>query len=171
MKDLFLPPIDTKLGDWDQQALNRRQFLQMGFWSITGAASLIFGAAGTRFFVGHSFADTNRQWVDLQPVAELAPRQMHRLKYTFRFADLWREEQRAGVVYAYTEDGVSFNVLEATCSHLGCNVHWKAEENHFACPCHKGSYSREGEVLDGPPPQPLRRLESKVENAILKALI
>ena len=137
-----LPPIDPQIGDWDEYGLNRCQFLRMGFWSLTGVASLFFSAAGTRFFVGHSLSDAHRQWVDLHPISELEPGRMHRLAFTYRYVDLWREEQRAAVVYALTHDGASFTVLDAACSHLGCNVHWKEGEDHFACPCHKGSYTR-----------------------------
>ncbi len=171
MNEHYLPPIDPEIGDWDEHAISRRQALQMGFWSVTGAACLIFGGAGARFIVGPSLVDAEQQWVDLGPIGDLATGQMHRLTYTFRFADLWREEQRQGVVYVFTADGRIFNALDATCSHLGCNVHWKESDDHFACPCHKGSYSKEGEVLFGPPPQPLRRLETKVEGSILKVLV
>jgi len=52
--------------------------------------------------------------------------------------------------------------LSAECTHLGCNVHYQDKQKRFACPCHKGTYDLDGNVLGGPPPQPLRRFAVKV---------
>ncbi|MFQ5614099.1 MAG: ubiquinol-cytochrome c reductase iron-sulfur subunit [Anaerolineae bacterium] len=41
------------------------------------------------------------------------------------------------------------------CTHLGCVVPWRADEDRFNCPCHSGIYNKKGEVLAGPPPRPL----------------
>lgn len=41
------------------------------------------------------------------------------------------------------------------CTHLGCTVPWRADEDRFNCPCHSGIYNKRGEVLAGPPPRPL----------------
>jgi quinol---cytochrome c reductase iron-sulfur subunit, bacillus type len=49
------------------------------------------------------------------------------------------------------------------CPHLGCAYHWVAKKNEFLCPCHASTFSIEGEVLTGPAPRALDRLELKVE--------
>ncbi|NOZ26663.1 MAG: Rieske 2Fe-2S domain-containing protein [Chloroflexi bacterium] len=41
------------------------------------------------------------------------------------------------------------------CTHLGCTVPWRDDEDRFHCPCHGGIYNKKGEVLAGPPPRPL----------------
>jgi len=66
-------------------------------------------------------------------------------------------------VWVVLEKG-SPTVFSSECTHVGCNVLWKAEEGQFICPCHGGAFSREGEVLAGPPPEPLHRLPSRIEN-------
>ena len=48
--------------------------------------------------------------------------------------------------------------LSSVCTHLACNVAYNAEEKRFDCPCHKGFFDLDGKVLEGPPPEPLRRL-------------
>ena len=59
----------------------------------------------------------------------------------------------AGEIYA----------LDLRCTHAGCNVLWRPGSDRFACPCHGGAFSREGEVIKGPPKAPLRRLDIRVE--------
>lgn len=58
------------------------------------------------------------------------------------------------------QDGTPL-ALALTCSHKRCTVRWKAEEQEYHCPCHRGKYDRNGHVLSGPPPSDLRRLKTE----------
>lgn len=58
------------------------------------------------------------------------------------------------------EDG-AYAALSPVCTHQGCTVDVQAQ--HLVCPCHGSAYSREGEVLRGPAPLPLRRYPVRVE--------
>jgi cytochrome b6-f complex iron-sulfur subunit len=55
-------------------------------------------------------------------------------------------------------------ILSATCSHLGCLVNYHRSKKEFICPCHGGRYDLAGNNIAGPPPAPLTRLPSKIEN-------
>jgi Rieske Fe-S protein len=55
-------------------------------------------------------------------------------------------------------------LLSAVCSHAGCIVRWRAGEDAFVCPCHRGTYDIAGDVVSGPPPAPLDRLPCEVRN-------
>ena len=51
----------------------------------------------------------------------------------------------------------SYAAYDASCTHLGCQVHYNKSENF--CPCHGGTYdARTGAVLAGPPPRPLPKI-------------
>ncbi len=52
--------------------------------------------------------------------------------------------------------GDRFLAYSAVCTHLGCIVHWEASRKAFLCPCHAAAFDDKGEVIDGPPPAPLR---------------
>ena len=41
--------------------------------------------------------------------------------------------------------------FSSTCPHLGCKVHWQAEEERFFCPCHNGVFDADGVAVSGPP--------------------
>lgn len=53
-------------------------------------------------------------------------------------------------------------IFSLICSHKKCTVKYKEMEDHFACPCHEGMYDRNGEVIDGPPPEPLSRFKHEI---------
>jgi Rieske Fe-S protein len=54
--------------------------------------------------------------------------------------------------------------LSSTCTHLGCRVTWDSDAQVLRCPCHGGTYDRSGAVIAGPPPAPLPRLQTRIEN-------
>ena len=60
-------------------------------------------------------------------------------------------------VLVQTKNGTLI-ALSAVCTHLGCIVQWEKEQQNFLCPCHAGRFTPEGNVISGPPPQPLARL-------------
>ena len=56
-----------------------------------------------------------------------------------------------------------FLALSAVCTHLGCIVKWVGDAQEFLCPCHGGRFSTAGQVLGGPPPEPLATYKVTVE--------
>jgi len=48
-------------------------------------------------------------------------------------------------------------VMSLVCTHLGCIVKWKPDDETFYCPCHAGTFDKTGRVTGGPPPAPLER--------------
>jgi Rieske Fe-S protein len=55
----------------------------------------------------------------------------------------------------------------ATCTHFDCIVGYRESENRIFCACHEGFYDVEGNVTAGPPPRPLRRFHSQVQDGKL----
>jgi cytochrome b6-f complex iron-sulfur subunit len=76
------------------------------------------------------------------------------------------------VVTRLAENGVpeDFIALSSVCPHLGCAVHWEANNDRFFCPCHNGAFSSTGDPLSGPPAdagQTLSRYPLKVDGGLL----
>lgn len=59
-------------------------------------------------------------------------------------------------VFIIREEAGYFYALSAVCTHLGCIVNWKLQDDFIACPCHGSRFNRIGEVIDGPAPKPLQ---------------
>ncbi len=51
-----------------------------------------------------------------------------------------------------------FEAFSSVCPHLGCRVHWEAEERTFFCPCHRGVFDADGVAVSGPPADAGQRL-------------
>jgi Rieske Fe-S protein len=85
----------------------------------------------------------------------------HTAVLTERHEDGWYQTRRQTVVFI-DKQGDQLTAMSATCSHLGCHVKWEASANHFKCPCHGGVYDRAGNVVSGPPPRPLEKLQVRV---------
>ncbi len=60
-----------------------------------------------------------------------------------------------------------FCALGARCTHEGCTIDWQADQNAFVCPCHGGRFDKQGNVLQGPPKDPLYKYTCQVEGQTL----
>ncbi len=53
----------------------------------------------------------------------------------------------------------TLHVHSASCTHLGCVVHWNSAEQCWDCPCHGSQFAPDGTVLNGPAISPLAAIE------------
>jgi len=82
----------------------------------------------------------------------------------------WEQTVSSYGVFVLRKSETDTLVLSNKCTHLGCQVNWKADKNEYVCPCHDAQFSIEGKVLGGPPPRPLNTYSGdqlKVENGML----
>ena len=52
--------------------------------------------------------------------------------------------------------------VSTVCTHLGCAVFYRSEDQIFDCPCHQGVFDIEGNPVSGPPERPLDRYPVEV---------
>jgi glycine/D-amino acid oxidase-like deaminating enzyme/nitrite reductase/ring-hydroxylating ferredoxin subunit len=58
----------------------------------------------------------------------------------------------------YCDERGTLHGLSPVCTHMGCHVGWNSAEKSWDCPCHGGRFDALGQVLNGPPLQPLAAL-------------
>ncbi len=66
--------------------------------------------------------------------------------------------KRAG---CYRDQDGQLHQVDSTCTHMGCEVNWNSGERTWDCPCHGSRYSIDGEVLEGPSVEPLRKVTNE----------
>ncbi len=60
--------------------------------------------------------------------------------------------------------GARFVAYSQLCTHLACGVLWDPQRRVLECPCHEGYFdAATGQVLAGPPPRPLPRIDLRIE--------
>lgn len=125
----------------------------------TIGATLAFIVGGA--VVAPSFSRREGQWL---PAGDLDQLRDTPLPVTLRVsrADGAVEVIDTRVVYLVRVAG-DVRALDSTCTHLGCRTRFNAETMRIECPCHGGTYDRDGNVTGGPPPSPLRRLPVRVD--------
>jgi cytochrome b6-f complex iron-sulfur subunit len=64
-----------------------------------------------------------------------------------------------------------FRAFSAICTHLGCAVNWRKEQEDIFCPCHGGKFDTEGHVTGGPPPSPLPRYPVTTSEGELRVVL
>ena len=61
------------------------------------------------------------------------------------------------LVACYRDEEGLLHERSATCTHLGCTVHWNPTEKSWDCPCHGSRFDATGKVIAGPATSELRR--------------
>lgn len=145
--------------------LNRRKFMEIGIYTITGTIAAVSGVALARFAVGSSFDKTKSIWIELSSEdVQDAAEGFARVVLEYEQKDGWLAATTRSLAYVKQPKEGQVIAISATCSHLGCIVTWDEEQKIFKCPCHNGRYDAQGRVISGPPPRPLKRHRTKMED-------
>ncbi|MHB9148945.1 MAG: QcrA and Rieske domain-containing protein [Thermoleophilia bacterium] len=130
-----------------EESLSRRSFLTyvLGLSGALGLAGLLAPIARYAYPVKQTQVQPR---VRVAASSELTP-----LGEMVQFDYL---EAPAGLILLADGTPKSFYLA---CTHFGCIVSWRQEEQDFYCPCHAGIFAPDGTVLAGPPPKPLVELK------------
>ena len=126
----------------------RRYFLR---WLMWGSAFVFFiqsALAGLAMFWPRRVTGFGSK-IDAGPVANFPIGSVTR----FREGKFYLSRLENGIIALYWR-----------CTHLGCTVPWREDENLFHCPCHGSIYERTGQNIAGPAPRPLDYMTVEIVN-------
>jgi Rieske Fe-S protein len=134
-----------------EEEITRREFAR---FLVAGAGVMAAGNLGLAV------------WTQLRTINEGEPRPIVALDdvpvgetYLFRYPSA---EDPAILLRLDEAEVVAFS---QKCTHLGCVIFFQPDEDRWHCPCHEGNFAtRSGEVLSGPPPRPLGRIDVEVRD-------
>jgi Rieske Fe-S protein len=140
----------------EEAQVTRREFCN--FLGLTSCA-LFAGAAG---FAGKAAIDARAAGPDasftpmrIDGAEALAPNSALNFHYP---------TDKDSAILVRAADG-SYYAYGQKCTHLSCPVYYEQTRSRIECPCHEGSFdAKTGNVLGGPPPRPLDRIEVEVRD-------
>ncbi len=150
-----------------EERVGRRQFMSAAIAAIGGVIGAAVGLPAIAYIVGPALKKQAEDWVRLGAIAKVEIGTPTLFKTTVDRQTGWIDAQEEVSAYLLTEDGQTFVALSNICTHLGCRVRWIQEQGKFFCPCHAGVFAKDGTVISGPPPRPLDRFATKIEDGIL----
>jgi Rieske Fe-S protein len=143
---------------------SRRSFfvrLIQGVHATIGATlAYILGSA----VLAPALARRERLWLTASPLSALPDGVPHPVTLRVARQDGATEAVDRRVVFL-VRSGNAVRALDSTCTHLGCRTRVNADAGVIECPCHGGVYDLQGQVVSGPPPQPLAEFPTRVEGA------
>ena len=75
--------------------------------------------------------------------------------------------QRVGQTRFWLRQGNDVvEAMWASCTHLGCEVHYDPARDLWLCPCHGSHFNREGQPVQGPAVRPLLRAALKEQDGV-----
>lgn len=152
--------------------ISRRGFVGGVVGLVSAIISAVVGLPVIGYVVSPALKkEKGEGWITLGPVTTLELGLPTRLTFSEMKEVAWRRARINQTVYAVTDDGENITVFSDLCTHLSCKVHWEEERGVFVCPCHDGIYDKEGNVVSGPPPEPLYRFKTQIEGEQLMILV
>jgi menaquinol-cytochrome c reductase iron-sulfur subunit len=162
--------------------LSRRSFVVRALAVVGGVLAAAFAAPVAGFvsapgwqsrlpirFISTSVPPTLRSdtWTRVGAVADFKPGVPTYVQVDRHIVDGWVQENEPVGVHVVRNEDDTVTVFDPHCTHLGCPLAWSEGSAAFVCPCHGGSFGIDGAVQSGPPPHPMTRYDTRVENGEL----
>ncbi|HUV25900.1 MAG: ubiquinol-cytochrome c reductase iron-sulfur subunit [Anaerolineales bacterium] len=156
----------------EKDQLSRRNFLAIAIGAIGALMGIVMAIPAVAYVIGPALKrKTSENWVRLGPTSKVELGTPTLFKTTVETQTGWILTEEELSVYVLTEDGRDYIALSNICTHLGCRVRWISDQGQYFCPCHNAAFNKIGLVVSGPPPKPLDRFETKVEDEQLFILL
>ena len=137
--------------------ISRRHLLR---WAVMASGAL-FAATGVLAGLGFTREKVRGKEQPIARASDIPAGQAHYFQYP---------ASGDHAILLHLKDG-SFVAYSGKCTHLSCAVYFDAQQNKLLCPCHNGIFDpATGEVLAGPPPRPLPKIELREDNGTLIAV-
>lgn len=152
-----------------RQASDRRTFFKRLVNVLGATMAAILGVPLAGLYALPALRTRKAGWKECGPIDEfpIGDITLVRLKPVEKRE--WPEAWGAEAAWVYRKSDRDFVIYNLHCTHVGCPVNWSPRARRFFSPCHGGVFDADGRVLAGPPPRPLDRYETRIENGVLFA--
>ncbi|MGD0612776.1 MAG: ubiquinol-cytochrome c reductase iron-sulfur subunit [Anaerolineales bacterium] len=148
--------------------MSRRDFVTLVTAALGTIMAAVIGLPAIDYLIDPALkAQKSATWIPLGKLASFLLGKPTLSTFTSTKVNGWEQTVDSYGVYVVRQSDTQVLVLSNICTHLGCHVNWKEDRQEYVCPCHDAHFGLTGDVHSGPPPRPLNRYETKVENGIL----
>ena len=154
----------------DSHEVQRRDFVNIVLVGLGTVMGLIIGIPAIAYLVSPALKKQEEEaWIPLGRLDAYPIDDPTLFSYTRTKINGWEKTVNSYGAYVWRpgQGESEVRVYSNMCTHLSCRVTWTEETNIYFCPCHDGRFNKEGQVVAGPPPEPLYDYETKVEEGIL----
>jgi menaquinol-cytochrome c reductase iron-sulfur subunit len=155
----------------DSEHIDRRSFVKVILTATGGFIALIVGIPAIAYLLEPATKKQSAEvWIPAGPVDNYELNTPTLFTFTQTTQNGWERTVNSYGVYVIKHGPEDFTVYSNMCTHLACRVTWQDGEQEYVCPCHDGRFNADGAVVSGPPPAPMIRYQTKIEENILSFL-
>jgi len=148
--------------------LTRRDFVNIVVGAVGTVIVVSVGVPAVAYVLGPGLkVSKSEAWIPVGKVESFPVGVPTLVTFTRTTVNGWERTTNSYGVYVTKPESGDIYVLSNVCTHLACRVTWKEELAEYDCPCHEAVFDIEGLVVSGPPPKPLVRYATKIEEDTL----
>jgi Rieske Fe-S protein len=148
--------------------LSRNDFVKAMVATLGTIIGVVVGLPAIAYLISPAVkSQSTDAWVSLGPLENYPVSIPTLFSFTRTKINGWEKTVNSFGVYVYRETESQVVVYSNVCTHLSCRVTWEEGDEIYFCPCHDGIFDKDGKVVTGPPPRPMDRYETKVDDGVL----
>ncbi len=148
--------------------LSRNEFMKVVTTALGSVMGFILGLPAVAYLISPGMSSKKTEaWIPIGALEKYPLGIPTRYSFTRTEIHGWEKTVLSYGVYVLRKSPDQVIVFSDICTHLGCRVKWHADIQEFVSPCHDGHFDIDGNVTKGPPPRPLDRYETRVQDGNL----
>ncbi len=149
-------------------AMDRRSFVKIISSALGSLMAAVVGLPAIQYFISPSLGkEEEDEWISLGPLENYPLDTPTQFNFSLNKVNGWEKSSHSYGVFVLREEGKGVVVYSDVCTHLSCRLNWIPEEEEYLCPCHAARFDKHGNLISGPPPRPMDRFETKLDEGQL----
>lgn len=145
--------------DTSSEEVSRRSFLGNIVKGIVGLVTVAVATPLIGYILSPIWKKAKPALTPVANMSDIPENKPTYITYELRLRDGWYVTTISQAVWAVNHGNGDITIFDPRCTHLNCPYYWDESSQTFLCPCHGGVFDISGNVIDGPPPRPLDRME------------